>query len=63
MDQKVTLQVESDALGKSGQVEGRVIYINPKLDAASRTLKVKVSVPTLNGTIRPGMLAQAKFSF
>jgi RND family efflux transporter MFP subunit len=63
MDQKVALQVENDALGKIGQVEGRVIYINPKIDAASRTLKVKLSVPTLNGTIRPGMLAQAKFSF
>lgn len=63
IDQKVVLQVESEALGKIGQVEGRIIYVNPKLDAASRTIKVKVSVPTLNGTIRPGMLAQAKFSF
>jgi HlyD family secretion protein len=62
-DQKVTLQVEGDALGKVGLLEGRVTYVNPKLDAASRTIKVKVSVPTLNGTIRPGMLAQAKFSF
>ncbi|HXV47838.1 MAG TPA: efflux RND transporter periplasmic adaptor subunit [Candidatus Binatia bacterium] len=63
IDQKVVLQVENDALGKIGQVEGKIIYVNPKLDAASRTIKVKVSVPTLNGTIRPGMLAQAKFSF
>jgi RND family efflux transporter MFP subunit len=63
IDQKVVLQVENDALGKIGQVQGRIIYVNPKLDAASRTIKVKVSVPTLNGTIRPGMLAQAKFSF
>jgi len=63
VDQKVGLQVESEALGKTGQVEGRVIYINPKVDAASRTIRVKVSVPTLNGTIRPGMLAQAKFAF
>jgi len=62
-DQKVALQVESEALGKIGQVEGRVYYINPKIDAASRTIRVKVSVPTLNGTIRPGMLAQAKFLF
>ncbi len=63
VDQKVALQVESESLGRSGLVDGRVIYVNPKLDAASRTFQVKVSVPTLNGTIRPGMLAQAKFSF
>jgi RND family efflux transporter MFP subunit len=62
-NQKVSLQVESEALGKIGQVEGRVYYINPKIDAASRTIRVKVSVPTLNGTVRPGMLAQVKFSF
>jgi RND family efflux transporter MFP subunit len=62
-DQRVALQVENEALGKTGQVEGRVTYINPKIDAASRTIRVKVSVPTLNGTIRPGMLAQAKFAF
>ena len=62
-NQKVTLQVESEALGKIGQVEGRVYYINPKIDAASRTIRVKVSVPTLNGTVRPGMLAQVKFLF
>ena len=62
-DQRVALQIENEALGKSGQVDGRVTYVNPKVDAASRTIRVKVSVPTLNGTIRPGMLAQAKFSF
>jgi len=62
-NQKVTLQVEGEALGKIGQVEGRVYYINPKIDAASRTIRVKVSVPTLNGTVRPGMLAQVKFLF
>jgi RND family efflux transporter MFP subunit len=61
-DQKLVVHVESEALGKSGQVEGRVIYVNPKLDAASRTIKVKVSIP-VNGWIRPGMLAQAKFAF
>jgi len=62
VDQKLAIHVESEALGKSGQVEGRVTYVNPKFDAASRTVKVKVSVP-VNGWVRPGMLAQAKFAF
>lgn len=62
VDQKLALHVESEALGKAGQVEGRITYVNPKFDAASRTVKVKVSVP-VNGWVRPGMLAQAKFAF
>jgi len=62
VDQKLAVHVESEALGKSGQVEGRITYVNPKFDAASRTVKVKVSVP-VNGWVRPGMLAQAKFAF
>jgi RND family efflux transporter MFP subunit len=61
-DQKVVMQVESEALGKTGQIEGRILYVNPKIDAASRTFRVKVNIP-VNGWVRPGMLAQAKFVF
>jgi RND family efflux transporter MFP subunit len=61
-DQKVVMQVESEALGKIGQIEGRILYVNPKIDAASRTFRVKVNIP-VNGWVRPGMLAQAKFTF
>jgi len=49
-------------MGRTGQLEGRITYINPKIDAASRTFKVKVSIPASEGLVRPGMLVEATFS-
>jgi len=57
---QVKLQVESDWLGTKGLVEGQVSYVNPKVDAASRTFKIKVSIPS-RGLVRPGMLVDARF--
>jgi multidrug efflux pump subunit AcrA (membrane-fusion protein) len=48
-------------MGRVGQVEGRVTYINPTIDAASRTFKIKVGIPANRGTVRPGMLVEARF--
>jgi len=59
--QPVKLQVESEWLGAKGQMEGRLSYINPTVDAASRTFKVKVDVPAGRG-VRPGMLVDARFT-
>jgi RND family efflux transporter MFP subunit len=61
VDQAVRLDIEGESTGRIGRVEGRVIYVNPTIDAASRTFKVKIEVPSLKGRIRPGMLAQARF--
>jgi RND family efflux transporter MFP subunit len=56
-DQKMKVQVEGAAIG----LDGKVIYINPKIDASSRTFKVKVGIPNVNGRVRPGMLAEVRF--
>jgi len=48
-------------MARIGRVDGTVIYVNPKLDAASRTFKVKIEIPNLNGRVRPGMVAQVRF--
>jgi RND family efflux transporter MFP subunit len=61
LQQPVKVQVESEWMGRLGQVEGRVTYINPTIDAASRTFKIKVGIPANRGTVRPGMLVEARF--
>jgi HlyD family secretion protein len=59
-DQRLKVQIESDSIGL-GPLDGRVIYINPKVDASSRTFKVKIGIPNGNGRVRPGMLAEVRF--
>jgi macrolide-specific efflux system membrane fusion protein len=58
--QPVKIQVENEWMGARGQMEGQVTYINPTIDAASRTFKIKVGVPAGRG-VRPGMLVDARF--
>jgi HlyD family secretion protein len=60
-DQKLRVDVENESMARIGRVDGTVIYVNPKLDAASRTFKVKIEIPNVNGRVRPGMLAQVRF--
>lgn len=60
LNQAIKLQVEGEWLGRLGQIEGKVTYINPAVDAASRTFKVKVGIPQ-RGLVRPGMLVEARF--
>lgn len=59
--QKVKVLVEAEVLGSSGTVEGKVSYVNPKVDAASRTFLTKVVFSDNRGNIRPGMLARVIF--
>jgi HlyD family secretion protein len=61
LEQKIKVQIESESMGHIGQVDGKVNYINPKIDASSRTFKVKIGIPNANGRVRPGMLAQVRF--
>lgn len=61
LQQPVKIQVEGEWMGRTGQIEGRVTYINPTIDAASRTFKIKVGIPANRGTVRPGMLVEARF--
>ena len=44
-----------------GRLEGKVIYVNPKVDASSRTFKVKIQIPNANERVRPRMLAEVRF--
>jgi membrane fusion protein (multidrug efflux system) len=60
--QPVRIIVEGEWMGRNGQIEGRVAYINPTVDAASRTFKIKVEIPASHGTVRPGMLVEARFT-
>jgi RND family efflux transporter MFP subunit len=61
LDQKIKVQVESEWMGRLGQIYGTVMYATPKVDASSRTFKVKVRIPNANGLVRPGMLVQVRF--
>jgi membrane fusion protein, copper/silver efflux system len=38
--------------------EGRVAFVDPTIDAARRTTRVRVEVPNPEGELRPGMFAQ-----
>jgi RND family efflux transporter MFP subunit len=58
--QTVKVQVEGEWLGRVGAIDGQITYINPTVDAASRTFKVKVGIPS-RGLVRPGMLVEARF--
>jgi RND family efflux transporter MFP subunit len=59
--QRVAVQIEGEWLGGAGLVEGTVTYVDPTIDAASRTFRVKVEIPSAEGRIRPGMLAEVRF--
>jgi cobalt-zinc-cadmium efflux system membrane fusion protein len=43
------------------RVRGRVAYIDPRVDAATRTAKIRVEVPNAARTLRLGMFAQVIF--
>ncbi len=58
---KVRVDVEDKVLGRAGSVKSRVSYMNPTVDASSRTFSVKVAFSDPKGNIRPGMLAQVRF--
>lgn len=60
-NQPVKIQIENEWMGTGGHLEGRVSFINPTIDAASRTFKIKVDVPAGRG-VRPGMLVDARFT-
>ncbi len=61
LDKPIKVQVEGEWMGRTGQVDGRITYINPTIDAASRTFKVKIGIPS-RGVVRPGMLVEAQFT-
>ena len=43
-------------------VRGRVAYIDPRVDAGTRTAKVRVEVPNTDGALRLGMFVNVAFS-
>jgi multidrug efflux pump subunit AcrA (membrane-fusion protein) len=59
--QSIPVVVEGEWLGRVGELKGQVTYINPTIDAASRTFKVKVGIPSSDGLVRPGMLVEVRF--
>jgi len=46
---------------ESWTIRGRVAYIDPRVDPATRTAKVRVEVPNPAGTLRLGMFANVSF--
>src|SRR5262249_6523400 len=44
-----------------GTLRGRVTYIDPRVDAATRTAKVRVEVPNTKGDLRLGMYVSVAF--
>lgn len=43
-------------------VRGEIDFINPILDAESRTLKVRTTIPNTDGALKPGMIAEASLT-
>jgi RND family efflux transporter MFP subunit len=39
----------------SRRLTGRVAYLDPRVDLATRTAKIRVDVPNADGELRPGM--------
>ncbi|PWU19520.1 MAG: hypothetical protein C5B48_13450 [Candidatus Rokuibacteriota bacterium] len=61
-----SVRVGSDAIvtvpaASGGTLRGRVTYIDPRLDAATRTAKVRVEVPNHGGDLRLGMYVSVGF--
>jgi Cu(I)/Ag(I) efflux system membrane fusion protein len=46
----------------SNSLVGKVIAVLPQLDAANRTLRVRVELPNRGESLRPGMFAQVHFA-
>lgn len=44
-----------------GTINGRVGYIDPRLDETSRTARVRLEVPNTNGKLRAGMFTEVGF--
>jgi len=53
-----TAEIQSAAIGT---INGRVTYIDPQLDEASRTARVRLEVPNPNGKLRAGMFTEVGF--
>lgn len=57
---KVGQQVEVSVKALPGEtLSGRIELIEPELNKASRTARIRVVLPNPRGTLQPGMLAQA----
>ena len=54
-------EIRVDALPRAS-FTGKVDYIYPQLDAASRTVQVRIEVPNEKGLLRPGMYAQVELA-
>ncbi|MEO8573166.1 MAG: efflux RND transporter periplasmic adaptor subunit, partial [Pyrinomonadaceae bacterium] len=44
-----------------GTINGRIAYIDPRLDETSRTARVRLEVPNPNGKLRAGMFTEVGF--
>jgi RND family efflux transporter MFP subunit len=44
------------------ELQGRVAYIDPRVDAATRTAKVRIEVPNRHGALRLGMYVDVAFA-
>ena len=58
---RANIHVNGAAGSSPKKFKGSVSFINPVMDAASRTFKVKVKVHSPNGHLRPGMTADVIF--
>ncbi|MEO7810987.1 MAG: efflux RND transporter periplasmic adaptor subunit [Usitatibacter sp.] len=54
-----TIQVSLDALPDKAY-DGRIVAINPLLDANGRSIVIRAQVPNRDGTLRPGMFARVR---
>lgn len=55
----LAVEVTTDALAGS-TFRGQIEAINPRLDAAGRSLEVRAELPNVDGRLRPGMFARVR---
>ncbi|MBA3769328.1 MAG: efflux RND transporter periplasmic adaptor subunit [Blastocatellia bacterium] len=51
-------EIRSESIGN---IDGRISYIDPRLDETSRTARVRIEVPNTNGRLRAGMFTEVGF--
>ena len=64
LDKKVNIyiNVEKGSIPDRNKFKGDVMYMNPTLDASSRTFKAKIRIISPGKMVRPGMVADVMFS-
>jgi RND family efflux transporter MFP subunit len=57
-----TLASVTTPVAPAGPIQGRVAYVDPRVDSATRTAKIRVEVPNRNRALKLGMFVEVTFA-